>query len=93
VPDGRRALDELSRRGAEFDLLCSDAVVPGSPVPEVISAFERCCPDAPVLLVSGYVQEELTRRGIEEGRYQLLNKPFSSRDFRTMIASLLGSPA
>jgi two-component system cell cycle sensor histidine kinase/response regulator CckA len=93
VADGRRALDELSRRGARFDLLCSDAVVPGSPVPDVISAFERQCPDAPVLLISGYVQEELTRRGIEEGRYQLLAKPFSPRDFRAMISSLLGRTA
>jgi two-component system cell cycle sensor histidine kinase/response regulator CckA len=73
--NGDQALQEIQR--SDFDLLCTDAVMPGAPLSEVIAAFERKNPGANVLVCSGYVEEELTRRGIEQGKYQLLGKPFS----------------
>jgi|HubBroStandDraft_2_1064218.scaffolds.fasta_scaffold03323_6 signal transduction histidine kinase/ActR/RegA family two-component response regulator len=72
--DGQGALQALGQ--GEFDLLCTDAAMPGAPVREVIDAFEKKNPRGRVLVVSGHVDEELTRRGIEQGRYTLLRKPF-----------------
>jgi signal transduction histidine kinase/ActR/RegA family two-component response regulator len=87
--DGDRAVDELRKAGARFDLLCADAVVPAMPAREVIAAFEAAHPTAPVLVVSGYVQEELTRRGIEQGRYRLLRKPFKPEQLTELVEELL----
>jgi signal transduction histidine kinase/ActR/RegA family two-component response regulator len=90
APDGRHALEEIAKPGARFDLLCTDAVVPLDPARHVIEAFELANPRAPVLIVSGYVQEELTRRGIEEGRYRLLRKPFPPEELAALVDELLG---
>jgi signal transduction histidine kinase/CheY-like chemotaxis protein len=90
APDGRHALGEIAKPGARFDLLCADAVVPLDPARHVIEAFELANPRSPVLIVSGYVQEELTRRGIEEGRYRLLRKPFPPEELAAVVDELLG---
>jgi nitrogen-specific signal transduction histidine kinase/CheY-like chemotaxis protein len=84
---GGEALEALE--GARFDLLCSDAAVPKVPAREVIEAFERKAPGAPVLIVSGFIGEELTRRGIEQGRYRLLRKPFRPEALTEAIDELL----
>ena len=55
----------------------------------MIAAFEAAHPTAPVLVVSGYVQEELTRRGIEQGRYRLLRKPFKPEQLTELVEELL----
>ncbi len=89
VSDGRRALDEIAKDGPAFDLLCSAAVVPHNPTREVFDAFVDRHPAAAVLVVSGYVQEELTRRGIEEGDYALLRKPFEPQTLCEKVDDLL----
>lgn len=76
-----------------FDLLCSDVVMPGVSVVELIEHFESQNPGSPVLLCSGYIDEELVRRGIEDGRYQLLQKPYSPTELVGRIHSVWHSAA
>ncbi len=85
--DGSEALQRVAE-GA-FDLLCSDVVMPGPPTREIILAFEARNPGAPVLLCSGYVGEDLVRRGIEAGRYRFLPKPFSPDQLLAAVAMLI----
>jgi two-component system cell cycle sensor histidine kinase/response regulator CckA len=93
VGDGRKALEEIARRGEHFDLLCSDAVVPQVPAGRVIDAFLAAFPSRPVLVVSGYVEEELTRNGIEQGRCHLLRKPFPPEELCRTVDRLQVAPA
>lgn len=83
--------DEAVQRVGEgrFDLLCSDVVMPGRPTRDVIAAFEAKNPGAPVLLCSGYVDEELVRRGIEAGRYRFLAKPFGPDQLVAAVGALI----
>ena len=83
--------DEAMKRIEEttFDLLCSDVVMPGVPTRDVIAAFEAKNPTSPVLLCSGYVGQELVRRGIEEHRYRFLAKPYASAQLLQMVEELL----
>ena len=83
--------DEACARIAEgpFDVLCSDVVMPGTPVRDVIAAFEARNAGAPVLLCSGYVGEHAVRAGIEAGRYRFLAKPFGPGQLVAEVASLL----
>jgi signal transduction histidine kinase/CheY-like chemotaxis protein len=81
------ALEAIAQGG--FDLLCTDAVMPGAPVRELLDAFETSHPHRPILVVSGHVDEELTRRGIEQGRYALLRKPFTPPELCAAVDELL----
>jgi CheY-like chemotaxis protein len=56
----------------------------------VIESFERTFPSTPILVVSAYVEEELTRRGISQGRHRFLRKPFSNEEVCEVVDQLLG---
>jgi signal transduction histidine kinase len=88
APDGHRAIDAIAR--GPFDLICTDAIIPGAPSRDVVHAFENTFRAGRVLVVSGYVDEELTRRGIEQGRYRLLRKPFFPHDLCAAVDEALG---
>jgi len=85
--DGDEAMQRI--REGRFDLLCSDVVMPGCPTRDLIAAFEDRNPGAPVLLCSGYVDQELVRRGIEAGRYRFLAKPYGPTQLLVEVATLL----
>jgi signal transduction histidine kinase len=89
APNGSRAIDAMAT--GHFDLICTDAIIPGAPTREVVHAFENTSRPGRVLIVSGYVDEELTRRGIEQGRYRLLRKPFLPRDLCAAVDEALGA--
>jgi signal transduction histidine kinase/ActR/RegA family two-component response regulator len=83
--DARRALAEGS-----FDMLVTDAVVPGGGVPELIRAFRARHADAPVLVCSGHVEEELVLEGIARDELGFLGKPFSSQTLLDAIERARG---
>ncbi|MCC7073607.1 MAG: response regulator [Deltaproteobacteria bacterium] len=91
--DVEQALAALRDRTAPFDLLCTDAVMPGLPTQDLITEFRRVFPEAPVLVCSGYVGEELVRRGIEERSVALLPKPFTGEALADKVRALLPKKA
>lgn len=82
--DGDDALRRVDT--GPFDVLCTDVVMPGAPVSEVLLRFCEAHPEGAVLLCSGYVGEELVRRGIEEGRFRLLRKPYRPAELTRAVA-------
>jgi signal transduction histidine kinase/ActR/RegA family two-component response regulator len=72
-----------------LDLLVTDAAMPGVPVSELLEQFERLCPHARIVVCSGYVGEELARRGIAEGRYVHLRKPFGPEALVVAVTAAL----
>lgn len=74
--DGDAAIEKLKQ--ARFDLLCVDGVIPGSSSASVIEEFRRKQPAHPVVVCSGYIEEELVIRGIETGELGYIRKPFRS---------------
>jgi signal transduction histidine kinase/ActR/RegA family two-component response regulator len=79
--------------GGEFALLCIDGVIPGASTAAVIEFAEDLHPEMPVLLCSGYVAEELLRRGIATGRYPFLAKPFSAHQLVESVRGALSRRA
>ena len=67
------ALDRVRQR--RHDLLITDAVMPGGGTMELIDTF-RHRGSGKVLLISGHVQQDLVRRGIDSGAVHYLAKPF-----------------
>lgn len=87
--DGTAALHVLAEHEGSIDLLCTDVVMPGARVRDVIARFRELHPASPVLTCSGYVGEDLVRRGIEEGRYRLLQKPYTEAELLAAVRELL----
>jgi CheY-like chemotaxis protein len=86
--DGTEALDQIERSSAAIDVLCTDAVMPGAPVRDVLERLRQKHPKASVVVISGYVNDELTRRGIEQGHYRVLAKPFGTQQLLQTVADL-----
>jgi signal transduction histidine kinase/CheY-like chemotaxis protein len=72
-----------------FSLMCIDGVMPGISTATTIDRARALAPDMRVIVCSGHVQEDLLRRGIETGRYEFLQKPFTSQDLITRISRTL----
>lgn len=87
--NGDEALVLARRHQGELAMLCTDAVMPGLPTQMLIDGFRQLFPAAPVLIVTGYVEEELVRRGIEEGRVSVLEKPFTAEALVSRVNELL----
>ena len=85
--DGDQAVRLIAER-LEFSVLCIDGVMPGASTREVIERAERQCYSLKVLLCSGYLQEELLRRGVATGRYAFLPKPFSAQELVAAVRGL-----
>jgi signal transduction histidine kinase/ActR/RegA family two-component response regulator len=86
--DGSEALRRLEEHRGPLDVLCTDVVMPGAPVRQVLARFSELHPGAPILIVSGYVADELALRGIAEGRYRQLPKPFTVNELLHTVGEL-----
>lgn len=82
----QEARDALGSR--QFALLISDGVLPDGGVGKFIRDF-REKQRAPVILCSGYLEEDLALEGISKGECSFLPKPFSPEDLTELVESLL----
>jgi CheY-like chemotaxis protein len=90
--DAASAMTELERVGADVDVLCTDGIMPGGGTRQLIDRYRARRPHGPVIVCSGYVQEELLRRDIDAGALEYLPKPFAPSELVRRIDALL-SPA
>ncbi|GIW72291.1 MAG: hypothetical protein KatS3mg102_1833 [Planctomycetota bacterium] len=85
--DGDEALQRIES-GERFDVLCTDGIMPGAPVREVIARFVARNPGGGVLVCSGHLEQELARRELDPTRYALLPKPFSAEALLGCLGAL-----
>jgi len=74
APDGRSALDRLAH--LKPDLVFLDLQMPGVSGMEVLSTIRELHPRLPVVVISGWADEELARESLQAGAYEFLAKPF-----------------
>jgi CheY-like chemotaxis protein len=87
--NGPDALEVLERHSETSDLVILDMVMPNMDGVEVFERIRETSPDFPVLICSGYMQDDAMRR-FEEARYcHFLSKPFESEQLFSSMASLL----
>jgi signal transduction histidine kinase/CheY-like chemotaxis protein len=73
----------------DFALLISDGIVPDGGVGAFISEFRARHDGAPVILCSGYLEEELALDGLAQRQCVFLPKPFSASDLTALVSKLL----
>jgi two-component system, cell cycle sensor histidine kinase and response regulator CckA len=74
-----------------FDLLLTDVVLPDRPGPELYGALARRVPGLPVILMSGYSEAALERKGAGLEGAEFLPKPFSPDQLKIVIYRAMAS--
>ena len=91
-PESAEAL--LARSNAKLDLLLTDVVLAGGGGAKVIENVRARFPQARVLVMSGYNDDETLRRGIERGAFPFIAKPFTAEALaRAVDEALAGNPS
>ena len=88
--DGQDALDTLRGLDEPVDLLITDAMMPRMNGSELAAHFQRIQPGSPVLLVSGYIDEETVRREFNSPD-AILPKPFTAEALLSRVRELIGA--
>jgi two-component system, cell cycle sensor histidine kinase and response regulator CckA len=87
--DGVDALDTLKSLAEPVDLLISDVMMPRMNGSELAQHFHRLQPGTPILLVSGYMDEDTVRRSFSEPD-AVLAKPFTADALFSRVRDLIG---
>lgn len=83
----------LMESQAPFDALCTDAVMPGVHVAELIRGFNLRFPGKPVLVISGYLVESTEIELVVGTGVSLLHKPFTQATLVAQLNASLGAAA
>ena len=85
------ALDALLGSDQHFDLMVTDFNMPGISGLDVARAIRDARPDLPVVMVSGYITEELRAQAVAAGVRELIAKPHEVEELRDVVQRLVGS--
>lgn len=87
-PDGESALNVFRARPDEFDLLVTDFNMPGSSGVDLVREVSAIRPSLPVIIVSGYITEELRTEAARAGVRHVLYKSML-KELRQTVRSLV----
>lgn len=83
------ALQIAEERRGEIDLLVTDVVMPGMNGRELSQKLQARAPDLKTLYMSGYTADVIADRGVLEDSVQFIQKPFSVKDLRQKVKTVL----
>ena len=83
------ALDAVRNDPTAFQIVITDYNMPVMPGLEIAAAVRDLCPDLPVVVISGYVDDQLRTGAARAGVAELISKPFTVRDFSAKIERVL----
>jgi two-component system, cell cycle sensor histidine kinase and response regulator CckA len=91
--NGQDALSLVAARGTEIDLVLSDMVMPGMGGTELAGRVRSSAPSIPVLLMTGYTEEAITRAGDRPLDEHIIEKPFTLHTMLEKVnLALAGKP-
>jgi CheY-like chemotaxis protein len=89
--NGQDALALVSSRRPEIHLVLSDMVMPGMGGMELAGRVRSMSPGLPVLLMTGYTEEAITRAGERPLDEQIIEKPFTLNTMLHKVSLALAS--
>jgi PAS domain S-box-containing protein len=92
--NGGAALLLVEEEGIQPDLLLTDIVMPGMSGKVLANRLKKSLPQLKILYMSGYSNKELEGKDFEinpSGEINFLSKPFSIKDLREKIRSIIDS--
>ncbi len=90
--DGHQALAIAARQ--PIDVVLTDVAMPELGGRELAQRLSQLLPGLPLIFMSGYTDDDLTRRGLLEAGIPFLEKPFSPQDLARVVKDVLqGAPS
>jgi two-component system, cell cycle sensor histidine kinase and response regulator CckA len=88
--DGQEALDIWREQARAIDMVITDVVMPYVDGPSLVTAVRSTHPRTPVIYLSGYTDDAITRRSVHvDEATPLLQKPFTSATLARLVRRLL----
>jgi PAS domain S-box-containing protein len=87
--NGRIAVDEFARRADEISLVILDLTMPEMTGDQALVEIRRIRPQVPIVLTSGFGEEEVLERLSNVTIDGFLKKPFRIEDFSNLVRSVL----
>lgn len=87
--DGAEALQLVHENKTEFNLLLTDAVMPGYSGKDVCEAFRKKWPETPVIMLSGYGDRVADNLFLNHHSATLLAKPIPSRELLQIVQRMI----
>ncbi|MFH1035440.1 MAG: PAS domain S-box protein [Pseudomonadota bacterium] len=88
--DGREGVELFKQRHGELAAVILDMTMPHMNGEEAFGEMRRLAPSVPVILASGYNQQDATNRFSGKGLAGFLQKPFRLKELREKMAQALG---
>jgi CheY-like chemotaxis protein len=89
APDGPQALVRFAARPGSFDAAIVDLTMPGLGGVEVLERLRLLRPGLPVLIISGYSEQDVRLDPAISQRVDFLSKPFSLEQIRDKLKTLI----
>jgi PAS domain S-box-containing protein len=89
--NGQDALGLVTARRSEIDLVLSDMVMPGMGGMELADRIRALSAGIPVILMTGYTEEAITRAGDRPHDEQIIEKPFTQSAMLEKVTSALAA--
>ncbi len=89
VSNGYDALRKLTDQS--FDLIITDIQMPGLTGLDILPGIKRLHPDASVIVITAFGNDDLHRRSFEKGAAGYLEKPIPTHKLRTLIHEVVSS--
>ena len=87
--DGENALDLFRDRKGEISLVVLDLIMPGMGGRRCLEELLKADPDARVIVVSGYTDDEPPSVYLEAGASEYVTKPYDMKDLTRIIRVVL----
>ncbi|HQK91913.1 MAG TPA: response regulator [Armatimonadota bacterium] len=89
--DGRAAVEVFNDRASDIRLVLLDMRMPRMSGEEALDAIRQRRPDVPIIVASGYSEQDATRHLDGLGRAWFIRKPFRLADLETLIKEALAA--
>lgn len=89
--DGREALDLYRERGAEIAVVLLDMTMPHMDGDETFRELRRLNPGVPVILSSGYAEQDVVSRFAGKGLSGFIQKPYTLDELRTTLSQVMSA--
>jgi CheY-like chemotaxis protein len=87
--DGSEALDALSAKNGEFDLLLTDVKMPGLDGLDLAFATGLGHPQIAIMLMTGYADQRERAHGLDAFIHDVIAKPFSIEQIKGAVREAL----
>ena len=92
--DGKEAVHAFQQNRDDIIFVLSDFAMPEMNGMELLNILRRMAPEIPVILASGYSEEQVINENPSEHPRAFLEKPYGMRELRKAITlALLDNPA